>query len=207
MLLRSRLSLVVGGILVCLQWWSAPASACDFSGPAHLQVIANPSDQTPPVVPTVSVVGFRRGDDVNGPGCDPGHCTHIPLLTLKVSSSDETSAASQLGYELVQIGGQPLADDKGVVVPDADGRLALLFAGNQSGSDDFDLQVSAVDPAGNVSGSTTVHVRVDGDGCQLAETIQGGALWMTVMLLALATRQHYVSGREANKPLPRRQFP
>ena len=113
------------------------------------------------------------------------------------------SPASALGYEIVQTGGRPLESDKRVLLPDASGMLHLLFVGNDSGSDDFDLQVSAVDPAGNVSGSTIVHVRVDGEGCQIANTIPGGALWTTLMLLALVTRQHRYSRLKVPSPSPR----
>jgi hypothetical protein len=199
-MLSFRSALSAAAIVVSLHSWCARASACDISFPRALQVVADPSDNTPPSVPVVSVVGFRRGDE-NSPGCSD--CESVPLLTLKVSSTDETSPASALGYEIVQTGGRPLESDKRVVLPEASGKLYLLFVGNDSGSDDFDLQVSAVDPAGNVSGSTIVHVRVDGDGCQIANTIPGGALWTTLMLLALVTRQHRCSRLKVPSPSPR----
>lgn len=133
------------------------AHACEIASPSLyvLRPVAS-GDSTPPDAPSVTskVVEPKSRQTM---GIALGGCADIGRIRLTVSGKDDRALPKDLGYRLKVVG------DRGgmnMVLPDApiaatDGEIVLPFRGDDAF--ELTLEISAVDPSGNV-GPVTIHV-------------------------------------------------
>ena len=206
--MRSGIALTLAFLVPLLSVALQPAlvAACSFDLPPTLEIVANPSDQTPPSSPAASVVKVKRGDEWSqggGGGCSnvASSCDGSAFVRLRVAANDDTSQANELGY-VFETTSAGIDVPRAPVLADENGEIMLFFNGNDDGTEDvrFNLQVFSVDKAGNISTQPIpLTVTNEGSTCQIARTAPAGMLWCTVLALALAARQRRLRRRQPSE--------
>jgi hypothetical protein len=176
-------------VACALACWTESAAACDIGTPPGFQIVANPADEVPPSTPDVRT-DIRLG---RSGGCaGGGDCRDLTFVDFHVGAVDDVSASAELGY-LFELSDSPLYGGEGPFVADEAGVVRIyLNGGLEADGPDFDVRVSAVDKAGNVSREPRVVTIRRSGRCQVASDTFNGALWTAVMigLLTLRRRRH-----------------
>jgi hypothetical protein len=159
-------TVVLAAAVVCA--WTRDARACQVVIPGDL--VLDPTEQQldhqPPATPVLSDLVVKRGAVPNG--CEgwiiPSGCFEVGVIEFFVTSTDDRTPPSQLGYQLTVVRGTPPRDLVGVEKaqkPWPNGFLDIPYTdGDPPQPLDFDVEVHAVDLAGNVStGAATFTVR------------------------------------------------
>ena len=172
----------------------ARSFACSVDGPPPHQFVTNPADQTPPETPMVSVVKTELGK--HGACAGGGNCRDLSIVKFHVQSRDDLSPADKVGYVLLADEFHSYNPVPEPVRADPSGNISVYTFGREWEDKVFDVQVFAVDEAGNVSEEPAV-VTVDfSDRCQLASDFVEGSTW-TLALLALLLRSRRNGARIA----------
>jgi len=201
---RSRL--LMPAVTLTLILVDRSAHACEVAGLAGHTL--DPGEQAVdtqlPAAPKVSNVDVKRGVGPRSSGCGgmtATSCDDIGTIHLMVSSIDDRTAAPDIGYRLSIASGSP---PSGLDLPTTDVRanssdgLVLHWidgATDDQESVDFELRISSVDRAGNVSATdTVVRVQSKGDGgCGVARASHGGPgrslLFIALTAMAWARRR------------------
>ena len=165
--------LVVAGALAL----SGPALACSFGADQHQEDAAEKAiDVTAPGKPTVGAVTLKRGRGPSQVGCrlSGSSCDDVGSIGVVVSATDDRTPASAIGYRVTVSRGKAPRDlyPSGIDVRASGDQLWFHWldgASDDQESLDFDLEVRAVDLAGNVSADfATVAIRQDTGGCSVA---------------------------------------
>lgn len=152
------------------------AQACSFGANTHqLDPAEKEVDSTPPGTPVVGPVKIARGRGPQRAGCgeSASSCDDIGSIEFALSASDDRTAASMMGFRIVVARGNapsslfPLSMD----VRPSGGTMWVRWADGATDDQeslDFDLEVRAIDLAGNVSAEgAVVKVRQDVGGCSI----------------------------------------
>ena len=169
------------------------AWACSYSPLVQHEIVADPSDVTPPETPQAEILRIKRGKGPEG-GClsqSGTSCDDIAYVELALSAEDDISTEDSIGYEIVVQGDAPEALGRNVrVVSAPDGEVRFHWEDGEGTRDiRFDLHIRSVDRAGNISEEATIlHVRSDGSsGCAAGRDYPDSS-WLLVLLAALASR-------------------
>jgi MYXO-CTERM domain-containing protein len=197
----------LGGVMFALLWLVSVAWPCSFVGPEEHIVTENLADTTAPDAPEAAVSEIKRGvgPECSGGSCVTSSCDDIGTLSLALSSSDDVSAADAIGFELTLVEGGTLPDGlelstTGMVAVRTDESGVLLLTWIDDAEDDqeafsFEVDIAAIDEAGNVSDATRLSVEHAGTsggglGCNSAPGVSGGALALAGLAgLALGRRR------------------
>lgn len=177
---RSRARTLDAVVVACaLACWTESAAACDIGRPPAFQIVANPADEVSPSTPDVRT-DIRLG---RSGGCaGGGDCRDLTFVEFHVSALDDVSASAELGY-LFETSDSPLYGGEGPFVADEQGVVHIYLNGAlEADGPDFDVRVSAVDKAGNVSREPRIVTIRRSGGCQVASDAFNGALWTAVMI-------------------------
>lgn len=140
-----------------------PSGACDPVPDSFPFAVdpAHASDTTPPsaVTGAAMVIPSSEADA----GCGGTKCgSGGTRVVLQLQATDDRTPAGQLGFRLVAVGGQV---PSGLVIPaaplqgDFGSEVRLRFAQEPRGRFAFDLEVRAVDLAGNEGPPAVIAVR------------------------------------------------
>lgn len=166
------------------------ALACSYLPPEPFELRDDPLDSTPPAAPKVRIRKIKRGVEGDNQGCggEGTSCDDLGYVDVEVTSLDEDA-----GVVLTLSGKYPtmLTERLGPVSPGFEQSVRLVWIDGRGDSNlDFDVEVSSVDRAGNVSEtSARVHVEHDGnDGCSLSSRGADG-VWLALLAAFLLTRR------------------
>lgn len=171
------------------------ARACDLADNRYVFDQAEQAvDGQPPETPATGAVAVHRGRGPEGTGCGGSatSCDDIGRINLIVQASDDRTPAHAMGYRFAVVRGRaPIGlFARGTDFKYADGTTVSLWWDDGASDDqedlDFDLEVRALDRAGNVSaGAATITVRSEGGGCRLAGSRSRATPSAAVLLLAM----------------------
>jgi uncharacterized protein (TIGR03382 family) len=193
-----------------LIWSAAAAWACSMEGPIDHILVENAADTVAPAVPTATVADVQRGRggqvQANG-SVMSSSCDDIGWIELALASSDDVSAPERIGYVLTLAEGGALpeglvlsTDGMEPVRADASGVLRLSWldgAEDDQEAFSFEVDIAALDEAGNLSDPVRLAIEDDGTGdargsspggCDTAPGGGSGAL-VGLALAALARRR------------------
>lgn len=135
-------------------------------------------DTQTPGTPVVGAVKITRGRGTQG-GCLSGSissCDGLGTILIPAAATDDRTSVEMMGFRLKVTRGQVPSDlfSQGKDVRTIEGEIFLPWsdgADDDQESLDFDLEVRALDRAGNVSvDAVTVTVRDDQGGCRVARS-------------------------------------
>lgn len=181
---RDLLTIAMACTIAC---WSTPVAACSLPRPPAFDIVPNPADETPPGMPEVHA-DVRIGSDR---GCSgSGDCQDLTYVDFYVRAVDDVSPSGDIGYLFEAVDADLLVRREPVAV-DEDGHILIYLNGrSEAMGPDFDVRVSAVDGAGNVSTeSTVVTIRRSEAGCQMASNTYVGGIWAAAAMFALLARR------------------
>lgn len=153
-------------VLLALVAWPREAAACsyDASRPFSLDP-SKKGDTTPPGEVIVGQVWVKRGAAPQGQALDT--CAELGKIEMAVTPPrDDRTPSDRMGYRVALVGGQvpmglTLPADP-ILVTESTGHLTLVWIDGETDQQEpcsFDVDVSAVDLAGNASEKPTrVHV-------------------------------------------------
>ncbi len=227
----------VAALIVLAVVWLRPLAveACSFPAPPPLEI--DPAllvtDHSRPSLTEVSIVEVKRGRGVSGCGGSASSCDDLGVIRVAVAATDDMTASNEMGFNLaITSGSSPpvTVPQAPVVVGNTPGEMVLVWIdGNTDDQEelDFEIQIVAVDRAGNQSTPRSVRVVDGGSGCSLAAGSprqpgspreQGsarqpgsnssvlGALAIASLALAALTRGRTRAGSRRRARVPRRFF-
>lgn len=171
------------------------ARACSL---ADNRYVFDPAEQAvdvqAPGIPMTRAVAVHRGrgPERNGCGISMSSCDGMGAINLMIQASDDRTPANAMGYRFAVVRGR--APDglfaQGRDFRSYDATTVYLHWGDGATDDqedlDFDLEVRALDRAGNVSaGAATITVRSEGGGCRVAGSRSRATTSAAVLLFAL----------------------
>lgn len=180
-------------MIIALALAEPAAVACSLVGPTPLVIVPS-DDAMPPAIPMLGEPEINRGRGPRGFLIRSStSCDDIGWIDVSAASTDDTTPAEELGFEVEVLDGE-LPD--GLTLPDGPltyftpGTLSWTWldgATNDQEPFSFVVAVTAVDLAGNRSDSTQVTVTDEGhNGC--ATSPFGGLLG--ALLAAASLRLH-----------------
>lgn len=187
------------------------AQACSFSANPHqLDAAETAIDTTPPSTPVVGPITISRGHGPSRSGCGSmaSSCDDLGAVTFSLSATDDRTSAAMMGFRITASrpesveGLFPLDMD----VRPYDGKMTVRWvdgATDDQESLDFDLEVRAIDLAGNVSAEgAIVRVRQDPGGCRIGRGATAGDDSVGVVVFAFAALTTAVRRRRPALPRP-----
>ncbi len=179
-------------------------AACSYWH-SQLDVVPDDNDKTPPEKPTVELVKFHRHkEEETGCRASDSSCGDHPppMLVLKVTSSDDVSPESEVGFELKVHGDVELYDAilaAPLVATEPEGLIFPMWDDKDpSAAVSFELEVWAVDKAGNrslESARIPIHMPGDSDGCSARGRGASGWLLWTLLLGFVLRRNQRLRAR------------
>lgn len=171
---------------------SVAAWACSVAPDAPFETEPDPDDTVAPQEPVLEALDVRRGKGPESAGCGRAmttSCDDIGFITLTFAQPEgDTHAADAIGYAIRFVGGT-LPD--GLEAPEglwAGPSLHLYWIDGATDDQEpfaFDVEIVAVDPAGNESPPLRVEV-ADGADAASAACSSAGATASAWPLLLLA---------------------
>jgi len=183
------------------------AQACSYGYQPHqLDAAEKAVDTTPPATPVAGPITISRGHGASHTGCGgsiASSCDDLGSVTFALSATDDRTPAATMGFRVTARGPGSF---EGVFPLDMDvrlfdGKMVVRWidgATDNQESLDFDLEVRAIDLAGNVSAEPAiVRVRQDPGGCRIGrgsavsrDSVGTLALALAALTMALRRRRH-----------------
>lgn len=162
------------------------ADACSFEPPVvhNLDAGEQARDTVPPAAPVVTLVQFVRNSP-GGNGCgEADSCDGSGQVGIVLADgADDFTPAARMGYHLRVRGANPVISAPAEAVRrDAEGTVWLLFSDRDQDIND-EIEIVAVDLAGNASTPTTVNLVNDLSGCS-SRGASGGVIWLALLGIA-----------------------
>lgn len=192
------------------------AEACSFGfNPHQLDEAEKAVDTTPPGTPVVGPISITRGHGPARSGCSStaSSCDDIGAITFTLSATDDRTPAEKMGFRLTARRPATLEGffPVGMDVRLFEGLMAVRWldgATNDQESLDFELEVRAIDLAGNVSTEPAIiKVHQDTGGCSFGRgSTQSGdrpgvvVFGLAALLMVVRRRRRRRSGAAVRAP-------
>lgn len=173
---------------------ASEAWACSFALPDAFSSTPDPNDTTPPSALALGSVDIYRGV---GPertlgGWSSTSCDDLGWISIALSASDDTTAEADLGLRVTLAGGtlpEGLGDPSGdlhlTLAGELPGGLTLVWideATDEQEPFDFDLELSALDAAGNASEPIVLNLQDPGSAGRCSHAPRGAG-WAALGLV------------------------
>jgi hypothetical protein len=183
--------------------------ACSFGANSHILDPAEQAvDSQPPGTPALANLKIQRGRDPKHQGCSSAasSCDDVGTVSFTVTALDDRTTAAMMGYRLtVSRGHAPDLFFLGEDVRGYDDVIYLKWTDGASDDQedlDFDLDVRAVDLAGNVSlQAKTLRVQDGLGGCRVGGRRPHSAPTLGVVLCGLTIAALILHRRRRARPM------